>query len=164
MVFRILRPDSVSVWQDKEILKRLSSGHSTVITYLSSMGYLKDITDEDYYELLRNPDYDLAENLIRGLANPRHSKNVRPIFLKMMDYIKEDLKKYARHMLKNLDSELYCGLKITGYFDSMEREYLEEILNDPNNILNPGKIYSFPKKISIFSPKNAKIEEEGFHE
>jgi len=119
----------------KEILKRLSSGHSTVITYLSDMGYLENITEEDYHELLRKPDYDLAENLIRGLANPKHSKYVKPIFLKMMEFLQEDIKDYAVRMLKNLDVELYCGLKITGYFDSIGKEQLEVLLNNPDCIL-----------------------------
>jgi len=139
----------------QEILKRLSSGHSTVITYLADMGYLENITEDDYQELLDKPDYNMTENIIRGLANPKHSKYVKPIFIRLMDYVGENIKEFVVRMLKNLDVELFCGLRITRYFDSIEMELLMYLINDPDSILNEfhykfkGKHYFIKADLSI---------------
>lgn len=165
--------DPIAVKRFKqEILKRLASGHSTVITYLADSGYLNSITDEDYHEIFKNPQKDLIENLTRGLANSKYSHYVEPLFIKFMQYSKSNFKESIIHMLENVDIELYCGIKKTGYLESLERKDISDLLNKPSSNLKEfyykfrGKEYFISHKLSISLAHNGindLREIEGLH-
>lgn len=86
--------------------------------------------------------------------------------IKKFSSIQGDLVKLAISLGGSVTAEHGCGVWKAPY---LPLEHGEDAINimkkikkvfDPNNILNPGKIYSFPKKISIFSTKNDQLEEE----
>lgn len=142
---------AMSVFKE-EVLKRLVSGHSTVITYLADSGYLKNITDQDYQELFENPQYNLVENLTRGMANKRYSQFVEPIFMKFIQFSQKNNKEYIIRMLENVDSELYSGLRKSKLLESLDREIILELLNKPSCNLKEF-YYKFRGKEYFISPK-----------
>ncbi|MFW9881120.1 MAG: FAD-binding oxidoreductase, partial [Candidatus Thorarchaeota archaeon] len=89
--------------------------------------------------------------------------------IKKLSSIQNDLVKIAISLGGTVTAEHGCGVWKAPYLPLEHGEdaiqIMGEIKNifDPNNILNPGKIYSFPEKLSIFSTKNSewrKINDE----
>ena len=87
--------------------------------------------------------------------------------VKKFSTIQGDLVRLAISLGGSVTAEHGCGVWKAPY---LPLEHGKEAMNlmarikkvfDPNNILNPGKLYSYPKKMSIFSPEH---EEEINHE
>ncbi|MHA2038622.1 MAG: FAD-binding oxidoreductase [Promethearchaeota archaeon] len=90
--------------------------------------------------------------------------------VKIFSSLQGDLVKLAISLGGSVTAEHGCGVWKAPY---LPLEHGEDAINlmkniknifDPNNVLNPGKLYSFPTKFSIFSIKNYEIEEGDKHE
>ncbi|MHA2131830.1 MAG: FAD-binding oxidoreductase, partial [Promethearchaeota archaeon] len=90
--------------------------------------------------------------------------------IKKFSLIQGDLVKLAISLGGSVTAEHGSGVWKAPYLPLEHGEDAIQIMKkiknifDPNNILNPSKIYSFPKKISIFSTNNDQIEEGATNE
>lgn len=86
--------------------------------------------------------------------------------VRRLSLIQNDLVKLAISLGGSVTAEHGCGVWKAPYLPLEHGErvinIMKEIKNifDPNNILNPGKMYTFPEKISIFTSKYKKVEGE----
>jgi len=119
----------------EEIIKRLLSGYPSVITYLSTMGYLEYITEEDYNVIFEDAKFKLIENLIRGLGRRSYSRHVKNLLNKFKQYSKGEFTNEVVNMLETGDIEIYCGIRRSGYFDLIDVETLQDLVNNPNCIV-----------------------------
>ncbi|MFX1456148.1 MAG: FAD-binding oxidoreductase [Promethearchaeota archaeon] len=83
--------------------------------------------------------------------------------VKKFSSLQGDLVKLAVSLGGSVTAEHGCGVWKAPYLPLEHGEDVIKLMQnikdvfDPNNVLNPGKLYSFPKKISIFSNQRDQI-------
>ncbi len=111
-----------------EILNRLISGHQTVISYLTSGGYLKYLEKEDYDVFFSKMDLDVLERLFRGMGNQRHFTHVKRIFDKLRTSNPASIEDSIVNLIEVMDIELFQGLRKSNSLELVNQEKLIQLI------------------------------------